>query len=311
MPLESIRLDARPNVNRISTEMPEEHVESEVEKKWKALKESDFYNKERDIWNDFSLNEGVDKGPRHRTQLAGLILEAQFDPEKAAEKYWAYRNILINKEFDLITTHPNQDFGRSYAFTRDQLWDVLTMAQFDKAAAEKRYQKLKATELFNKEKSFWNNKCNIPSMRSNKSDYVMDNQFLDICIKLALGDQTAQEDYQGMKQNTDLFYSGEGIGYWAGRKKGSILGIGDQLEALYIESQFDPIMAKKRLEQLKQSALYDKERKEWVSSYDNWRRRTGENQIMGLLIENELKKADQNKAKENDQDQIPPKIRDF
>ena len=125
------------------------------------LKTTPLYDSALRQWNCFMSQEQelFDRRRFVDTQLIGVLAEALFDPESARG---LYETLKVTPLYD----HGRGQWNRhcteeqilqdSCRYADAQLLGVLVEAQFDPEAARKRYEELKATPLYDAERTQWN-----------------------------------------------------------------------------------------------------------------------------------------------------------
>ena len=127
---------------------------------YEQLKMTSLYEPERAQWNSFmSELETLGKSRGAHAQLLGVLVEAQFDPERAQV---LYERLKATPLYDAGRKQWKQRMSKegvlqvTYRHAAAQLLGVLAEAEFDPENARELYEEVKATPLYDSERRQWN-----------------------------------------------------------------------------------------------------------------------------------------------------------
>jgi len=133
-------------------------IESEYDKKkakekYKKLKKSKLYNKTNDQWYWYTQEDQdtVEKSYTSFDQLTSILTEVMLDKEEAEKQYKKLKQTeFYNKEKKFWVVYINTDDNEidSDCYALSQLMNVLVLTKINPKEAQKQYDYLKNTELF-------------------------------------------------------------------------------------------------------------------------------------------------------------------
>ena len=268
---------------------------------YEALKRTPLFDAERGQWNK-AMNEAqiLQRTSRHAgTQLLGVLVEAQFNPDGARGLFETLRmsalydperrqwNDLMSEGQKLLATSRQADV---------QLLGVLVEGQFNPEGVRPLYEQLKATSLYDLERGQWN-KSMFKEQDLGDTHRCADVQLLGALVEAQFNPAGARLLYEQLKAallfdpvrerwNWDMSMAqqlGEDASVYADV----------QLLGVLAAAQFNPENARGLYEALKATPLYDAERGQW-----NWgmsekeileeTERHAEAQLLGVLVEAKL-----------------------
>jgi len=278
-----------------------EFVSERAKEIYQSLKNTPLWDNEKKQWNGEMNKEGkLESSDRYsKNQLLGVLAEAVTgNLEEAKEIYQSLKNTpLWDKEkkqwnWWMEEKENLKDFDRA---SENQLLGVLAEAVTGNLEEAKEiYQSLKNTPLWDKEKKQWNwgmdEKGNLKD-----SNRYSENQLLGVLAEAVAGNlEEAKEIYQSLK-NTPLWDKEKK--QWnsyidsEGRLKSSFRYSEDQLLGVLAEAVTGNLEeAKKIYQSLKNTPLWDNEKKQWNGYMDKKGNllnsaRYSKNQLLGVLAE--------------------------
>ena len=98
-----------------------------AKKQWAALKKTELYKEEDDVWLGAMDLTGNSEGyfPFATNQLLAVIVEAQFNPEKAKEKVYELKNSSFYNENKKIWKASLDQTSENFLSTQEQLFGIL------------------------------------------------------------------------------------------------------------------------------------------------------------------------------------------
>jgi hypothetical protein len=253
--------------------------------KFGELKNSPFYNTERELWN-FNADPG---GFATEPQLIGILVDKMFGTGNAQKKYEALKQDgFYNKElggWNSFSSRSLDRFSREFSLYSEQnLLSILIENIFNKEKAKENYEKLKHT-LYDEQDGLWNHFMDaakyVVESRTSKS------QLLGLLAEELFDPGKARAKYEELKQ-TPLYDNK--LEQWNQSMYKNTDNIdptcysSDQLIGILIEGQYiDKEKAKRRYNVLKESPLYDKKLGwcKWIGSSEY----PSESQLLGILVE--------------------------
>ena len=262
-----------------------------------ALKATPLYDPERGQWNWSMSEEQILKLADYGadSQLLGVLVEAQFNPEGA---WQLYEKVKATPLYDAGRGQWNdylsgkQTLEYTFRHAVAQLFGVLVEAQFNPEAARERYGKLTATPLYDVDRGQWNWSMSEGQMLQHSHRYV-DAQLLGVLVTAQFDKGAASVLYEQLKA-TQLYDPARGQWNWWMSHTQVLLGTdrnaAAQLVGVLVEAQFDPANAQVRYEQLKATPLYDAGRGQWSSVMSKEQVlcdsvRSAAAQLLGVLVE--------------------------
>ena len=315
MPLESLRPDVPPSVNRISIESPKRENRS-PEALHKYLRSSGLFDKKKRKWNR-CLNEkspfqSMESLTSVNAELADVLVVACFNQKKAKRMFEALKN--DSKIF-------NQDNGMwqwlnipdDYNID-DQFLAVLIEQGLDPNAAQEHWNKLKETKFYNVDLDTWNDNLSGDEVRQHDMTGKI---LLGLLVEAGFDSESAKKKYEALKSSgrydDDLmqwdktdFTDRPGVHVQRFAK--------DQLISILLENKFNPAGAHRQYEALKKTPLYDKRTGLWKAEmHDNQKipdmSHAKENgsltQLLGVIVEHEVSKIE---TFNDEAPQIPKRI---
>jgi hypothetical protein len=212
------------------------------------LKDSPFYNKEKQRWVSAHLADGK-------------LTNSNAYPELVASQLWGiiglahFNKIDAASVFAALEAEPR--FTRSYAKDRGRVWRKMTSDRHGKAKFVQTQEQLlavlamslcdqprggQAYQTLRDNSPFYNHRWNQWSANpDHRWEFKTSDQLLDICIQLVLGSPTAKEQYENLKVSQFFDKNKQLWGEWKhDRVKPNGYDINtshDQLLGLWIESQ--------------------------------------------------------------------------
>ena len=269
------------------------------------LKQTPLFDAEDEQWNG-SVSEEQELAHEFRyadTQLLGVLVEAQFNPKAAQERYEKL------KATPLYDAERGQ-WQRGWAMNEEplmerpamtQLLGVLAEAKFDPENARRLYERLKATPLYDRERRQWNDRMS-EEQDLEGTERCAEGQLVGVLVEAQFNLTEAQGLYEKLK--TTPLYDAE-CGQWNQRiiqeldlelefqRETSERYADAQLLGVLVEAQFNPEGARKLYERLKATPLYDSTREQWNWSMNaeqelNDSDRFADAQLLGVLVEAKL-----------------------
>ncbi len=254
---------------------------------YENLKDSALYDKENKQWNkwmktaDDSLKkEVVDTDRYSSTQLLGILTEALVgNKEKAQKRLEKLQNSplynSIKKEWVAMMDDKKEVKGYYY-YSESQLLEIIVNAILgNRSGAKKKLEELKESLFYNETDKKWNYSHYTAGMSQNvKSEIYSHNQLLGVLAEAVTGNlNEAQKKLEELK-NSPLYNKEKGL--WrefANEKENGINSSYYSYDQLWgILTEFivgDKQEAQKKLEELKNSSLYDKENRKWDLTINN------------------------------------------
>lgn len=257
--------------------------------KFEDLKKTEFYDNYRKMWR--KDKDDLNFLPCNN-QLLSIVIEGMFDKEKAQADYE-----YIKEDFHKRGIWDWHISGDGFiAETGNQLLAVLAECTFDKDKARQSYTKLKNSQHYDPELEQWNHVVEMhkKGVFSVKKDRHSDDQLLGVLAEGIFDKEKAREHYEALKQ-TPLYDKQSGLWLSVMTKNqekaswGNSLFSQNQLLAILVDEVFDKKRARRRYEELKQTAFYQD---------DTWIRSTNpsgpvapfsHDQLLGIFIEATLK----------------------
>lgn len=271
--------------------------------RYRSLKSSSFYDKKSGWMFDdkeggaWIANVWAPDKPRDwhlwtSSQLLGVLVESLDDPSTAKIRYEALRQseFFTKERVSWNSGHHDESGWMRYDFTpENQLIGILAEACFDTDSARRRYNLLKKTPLYDEKNEEWRNVSNYSS-RSNRRPTVV----LSLIIEGLLFDKDrAKKRYEELKAKQIE----KGQGWLDAPKEGDRVSTTPLFFGLLLEAVFDRDSAKKYLDSLKKTPLYDPKTQLWF----RWWQTEGkgerefvphvcdsDTQLLGILLESLL-----------------------
>lgn len=171
----------------------------------------------------------------------------------------------------------------------EQLLGVFLEAQFNNQKARNSLERLRQTDFYDSKRDLWKIEND---MGNGDEDHTTECQLLGVLAETQFNPERAKEKLKSLKQ---IFYDSERNLWYHDEKHSTnqfheaIYPATDQLIGILIESQFDKQSAKEKLEQLKQTQLYDTEKGQWNLDMES-QRRFSQDQLLGILVEAQFDK---------------------
>ena len=178
-----------------------------------ALKATPLYDPERGQWNWSMSEEQILKLADYGadSQLLGVLVEAQFNPEGA---WQLYEKVKATPLYDAGRGQWNdylsgkQTLEYTFRHAVAQLFGVLVEAQFNPEAARERYGKLTATPLYDVDRGQWNWSMSEGQMLLG-TDRNAAAQLVGVLVEAQFDPANAQVRYEQLKA-TPLYDAGRG-----------------------------------------------------------------------------------------------------
>jgi len=328
MPLDRF-FGGNPNIKEIVLS-PEKEPVLESQKMYERLKSTLLYNKEYGVWEWFIVeNQTMVLAPGRQcqtdSQLMGVLVEAIFDKKLAKEQY---EKLKSRDFFDdergrwNVAFNPPDGFVNEGPISIAQLLDVLVESIFNKNEKEvkKMYEECKHT-FFIKGDIYW---YPVPRTRERTVHFASE-QLLSVLTESLFDRASAEKRYKELKK-TSLYdtitgqwnvkpeeYASES---YTSKEPFDHRYSYDQLLGILVENLFNPKLASKKYNQLRDTLLYDKERKQWnyimsgnqqrIINYD----RISSVQLLDILVHHELFEKREQKELERVVP-VTPKIKKF
>lgn len=294
MPLESLS-NEQINIHDLTIE-EEKNPMPEWQKHYEELKKTQLYDSEKEQWK-YDMRLG-NTSRWTNAQLTGVLIEFQLNKSSALELYETLKETeFYDKEKQQWNwyLHGDQTLGSSERGASAQLLDVLVESQFDKPSAIERYETLKETELYDKEKKQWKYKMNKNQILIDHNLYA-DAQLLDILIEDQINKSSAQVLYKKLKKTQLYDKKIKQWNWYLGIKSRCACS---QLLGVLVESKFDKSSAQELYLELKKTELYDEKKQQWnmnISQDQNLmnRDRISFDQLLGILCEKEFEEDEVN-----------------
>ena len=266
-----------------------------------ALKQTPLFDAERGQWN-WSLSEEQilrDTDRYSDAQLLGVVVEAQFDPERAGV---LYEKLKMTQLYDHVREQWNlylladQTWGSNVRSGASQLLGVLAEAVLNPERARVLYEKLKATLLYDAERGQWNLWMGSEQKMGSSLGCYAYTQLCGVLVEAHFNAERAWAFYAKLK-NTPLYDAARRQWnasmspehrLWRTSRAADV-----QLLRVLVEAQWNPEEARVLYEKLKATALYDPARRQWNGGLSaeqvvrHTNRKTGA-QLLGVLVEAKL-----------------------
>ena len=163
----------------------------DARKVYDALKASPLYDLGRGQWNaGMSEEQGVhDRYRFAESQLLGVLAEGQFNLEAARERYEQLKMTPLydagRGQWNYVMTD-EQKLRNSCRDAYTQLLGILAEAQFDPERARERYDKLKATPLYDPQWGQWNEFMSDDQVLATGTSRVGDAQLVGVLVEAKL-----------------------------------------------------------------------------------------------------------------------------
>jgi phosphoribosyl-AMP cyclohydrolase len=268
---------------------------------YRSLKKTSLWDKEKKLWNAYIDSEGRLKSSFRysKNQLLGVLAEAVTgNLEEAKEIYQSLKETsLWDKEKKLWSEYMDEEgeLKAPFCSSENQLLGVLAEAVTGNLEEAKEiYQSLKETSLWDKEKKLWNGGIGKEGNLADSRCYSK-NQLLGVLAEAVTGNlEEAKEIYQSLKEtslwdkekklwNAEMSKGGE---LKDSRRSSRIQLLGVLAEAVTGNLE----EAKEIYQSLKETSLWDKEKKLWNGYMDEQGNlkdpeRYSEAQLLGVLAE--------------------------
>ena len=266
-----------------------------------ALKQTPLFDAERGQWNGTMSREQILKDSHcfPTVELVGMLVETQCNREGARALYENRKATLL---YDDEGGQKNASMSeeqrpvRAMCIAHVQLLGVLVEAQFSPEKARARYEKLKATPLYDPEREQWNSTMSKGLMFGDTSRQA-DAQLIGVLVEAQCNREGARELYEQLKATP--LYDPE-RGQWndwmseGQRLSSTERGAAAQLFGVLAEAQFNPEKARALYEQLTATPLYDPEQGQWNAWMSEAQILRGTDrhaviQLLGVLVEATLR----------------------
>ena len=233
-----------------------------------------------------SLGQGA--GTIHELNLAGAFPERTV--YRPRELYAALKATpLFDAELGQWNHYMSegQELWSATRYSCAQLLGVLTEVQFDPAAARKRYEKLKTTQLYDAARGQWSEALGHDSIR------YADTQLVGVLTEAMYSPTEALVLYEKLKA-TPLYDAARGQWNWCMRRGQAVektdRNARTQLLGVLVEAQFNPESARALYERLKSTPFYDAKRDQWHEQMNAEQRvcrrdREAKAELLGVLVE--------------------------
>ena len=235
-----------------------------------ALKATPLFDAERRQWNGSMSAEGLlSSTDRYaRSELLGVLVEAQCNPEGARE---LYEQLKASRLYDPARGQWNatmeQWLKRSSRHAASQLLGVLAEAQCNPEGARELYEQLKASPLYDPAHGQWNDEMSA-EQRLERGERTAVSQLLGVLAEAEFNPGRARAIFEKLKA-TPLYDAKRG--QWNDVMTEEQLHLNTlraadaQLLGVMVEAQFHPEGAPVLYERLKGTPLFDSERGQWNS----------------------------------------------
>ena len=266
--------------------------------RYEALKRTPLFDAERGQWNSAMSEAQLLEETERVTadQLLGVLVEAQFNPETALDRYKALQAAWYYDALCGLWAGDMSDLLLETNFFADaQLLGVLVEVQFNPEAARATYEWLKTTPFYDHGRGQWNwwvsDELRLQSALRHAAV-----QLLGVLVEAQFHPERAPELYAQLKA-TPLYDHNRG--QWNDlMSEQQIVQLPFrpavvQLLGVLVEAQFNPPAARALYEKLKATPLYDAEREQWNEEMSEEQEgcetlRLAYAQLLGVLVEAKL-----------------------
>jgi len=263
----------------------------ETLEEFEDLKNSSLYDKENKQWNkwlkkpdEFSKEETLSTDRYSNTQLLGIIVEGLFgNKEKAQKRLKKLQDTPLynqnRKEWVSMMNDQKEVKGLSF-YSDSQLLEIIANAILnDKNLSKRKLEELKESHFYNEDKKLWNYYYYPAGFsESINTDIYTHTQLLGILAEAAIGNKNeAQQKLEELK-NSPLYdkekKEWKEFVYEIDKKENGSIDLYhySYTQLLGVLTEFilgNKNEAQQKLEELKNSPLYDKENKKWNLRINN------------------------------------------
>jgi hypothetical protein len=268
----------------------------DARKLYEALKATRLYDDGSGMWNEYMREDQNRVNHIHSSsnQLYSVLVEMLFSEEAARELYENLKKTPLYDEtkdqWNLYVLHDSESETHSDRCANDQLINILILSSFDKNEAEKKFQALKQSPLFDEGKNIWYHiMSELQELMNN--DNWSSTQLLGILVEYSFNEERARSMYSELKDSQ--FHDTRNELWNLDKATKNIYPTDAQLLGVLVESLFNKKEADRKYKILKRSPLYDNKRKQWKHeiNYDDGivkDERRSECQLLNILIEHSL-----------------------